>query len=363
MAHPSSPLTASQKAGAIIEENYQRWLDNTRKWAEILTFDPDPQTGITPKDVVWRKNKAKLYRYISPNGVKHRTPILMLYALINEAYILDLAPGMSLVEYLVDNGYDVYLLEWGDFQWEDRGLTLADFIFDYIANAARKVCQFSKTDQLSIIGYCMGGTMASMYASLFDMPRVKNMVYLAAPFDFSSAGVAGVWINNEAYDFDKIVDTLKLIPSYFIDSGVKLLNPVGNYLGTYTRLWKLLDEGAPVQPWKVLNKWVNDNKNFPGEAFRQWIHDCYQGNKLVKKELLLRGRRVDLSNIRASVLLLAGEKDHLVLPEQTMAAMRYIQSEDISYKEYPIGHGGLVFGGIAKKQVYPYIVEWLRTRS
>ncbi len=346
-----------------LQENYDSLLDTTSKWAEIVTFDPDPQTGITPKDVVWRKNKTKLYRYVSEQGHKYRTPLLITYALINEAYILDLTPGISLIEHLVKEGFDVYLLEWGDFEWEDRNLTMADLIFDYIALAARKVCQFSKTDELSILGYCMGGTMASMYAALFPLPRVKNMIFLAAPFDFAEAGVAGTWIQNDRFDVDKIVDTLQLIPSSFIDMGVKMLNPVNNFWGTYTRLWKMLDEGMPVHSWKVLNKWVNENKNFPGASFRLWIKDLYQENKLIANEVRLRGRRVDLSRIQASILLLAGEKDHLVLPAQSRAAMDYIPAEDKTYREFPIGHGGLVFGNVAVKQVYPLISGWLGDRS
>jgi len=355
---------SAAEVGEKLQGSYDRLLDNTKKWAEILTFDPDPQTGMTPKDVVWRKNKAKLYRYISEKtGHKHRTPILFLYALINEAYILDLTPGMSLIEHLVDDGFDVYMLEWGKWAWEDRDLTIADLVFDYIAHAARKVCQFSRTDELSILGYCMGGTMASMYASLFPMPRIKNMVYLAAPFDFEDAGVASIWLKNPNFDVDKIVDTFKLVPSSFVDFGVKMFNPVNNFCGTYTRLWKMLDQGMPVHSWRVLNKWVNDNKDFPGGFYRQWIKEFYQENKLIKNEVILRGHRVNLSNIQSPVLVLGGTSDHIVLPEQSKALINLLPSEDKAYYEYPIGHGGLVFGDLAKKQVWPLISEWLGNRS
>ena len=142
-------------------------LATTTKWSEILTFEPWPQTGMTPKETVWSKNKTKLYRYSAGKAPTHRIPVLFLYALINKAYILDLAPGMSMIEKLVEDGFDVYLLEWGEFEWEDRKLDFADFVYKYIARAVQKVCQYSRSDELSIVGYCMGGTMATMYASLF----------------------------------------------------------------------------------------------------------------------------------------------------------------------------------------------------
>lgn len=353
---------SAEEVGEKLQESYDRVLESTRKWAEIISFDPDPQTGMTPKDVVWRKNKSKLYRYCS-SGIKHRIPILVLYALINKAYILDLTPGMSMVEHLVDEGFDVYMLEWGEFQWEDRHLTFADFVFDYIAHAVRKVCQFSNCDELSIIGYCMGGTMGAMYASLFELPKIKNMVFLASPVDFENAGLSSKWLNSEAYDADKIADTFELVPSSFVDCGVKMLNPVNNFWGTYTRLWKVIDEGMSIKSWKVLNKWVNDNINFPGGAYRQWIRDMYQENLLVKGGIYLRGQQVDFKNIDAALLVLAGEKDHIVLPEQARAAMDYMRSEDKSYYEFPIGHGGLVFGGMARDKVFPIISQWLSARS
>lgn len=353
---------SAEEVGLKLQENYDRLLESTRRWAEMLAFDPDPRTGCSPRHTVWRKNKARLYRYISPHGYKHQTPILMVYALINKAYILDLIPGMSLVEYLVDEGFDVYLLDWGSFAWEDRDLSYGDLVFDYIARAVKKVCQTSDSPDLSILGYCMGGTMASMYAALFPRPRIRNLLLLAAPIDFTEAGISSIWLKTPHFDADRVADTFHLIPREFIDMGVKMLKPLNNYWGTYTRLWKSIDEGTPVEAWKALNKWVNDNVHFPGEAYRQWIKDLYQENQLVKDQFMIRGHLIKLSQIKSNLLVMAGEKDHLVLPHQTRAALKHMSSPDQTYHEYPIGHGGLVFGNYARKEVYPVISAWLAQR-
>lgn len=355
---------SADEVGKKLQENYDHLLAATKKWAEILAYDPWPQTGVTPKEVVWRKNKSKLYRY-SGEGLKHRIPVLFTYALINKAYILDLTPGMSMVERLVKDGFDVYLLEWGDFEWEDRKLTLADFVYKYIARAAQKVAQLSHSEEISIVGYCMGGTMATMYASLFPRPIVRNLVLLAAPLRFDvGAGTETRWLETAfGHDVDKLVDTFELIPKEFVDIGVKMLKPVNNFIGTYSRLWKMVEEGVPVDNWKVLNKWVDDNINFPGGAYRQWINDCYHENKLVKGEFRLRGNAVNLGRITANLLVMAGVNDHLVRPPQAQAAMDALSSLDKEYHEFPIGHGGLVFGKVAREQVYPLLSEWLGARS
>jgi Poly(3-hydroxyalkanoate) synthetase len=356
--------TTAEQVGLKLQESYDHLLANANKWAEILAFDPYPQTGMTPKELVWSKNKAKLFRYTSDKPPVHRTPVLCLHALINKAYILDLAPGMSVVERLVNDGLDVYLLDWGEFEWEDRNLDMADLVYKYIARAVQKVCKYSHTDELSILGYCMGGTMASMYASLFPQPRVRNMVLLASPLDFANASLTAIWLNPPfGNDADKIVDTVQLAPEKFVDIDVKMLRTVNNYIGTYSRLRKMVEEEVPVQLWKLSNLWVDDNVNFPGGVYRQWIKGLYLENQLIKGEFEMLGNRVDLEKIDSALLALAGAKDPIVVPDQVKAAMDAFASTDKEYHEFPIGHEGLVFGRLAQQEVYPLLSSWLAARS
>jgi polyhydroxyalkanoate synthase subunit PhaC len=350
--------------GEILQESYDKLWTATQKWAEILAAEPWPETGQTPKDVVWRKNKTRLYRYYTGQAPRHRVPVLFTYALINKAYILDLTPGMSMIEYLVNHGFDVYLLEWGNFEWEDRQLTFDDFVYKYIARAVQKVCQLSQSDELSIVGYCMGGTMTSMYAALFPKPVIRNLVMLAAPLRFDIGGTETRWLNTAfGNDVDKVADTFGLVPKEFVDVGVKMLRPVNNFIGTYSRLWKMVEEGKDIHNWKTLNKWVDDNQNFPGGAYKQWVKDLYQDNKLIKGEFMLRGNRVDLKRITANLLCLAGETDHIVRVPQVEAWMEGLASADKEFRVYPVGHGGLVFGSVAKNRVYPELCAWLTDRS
>ena len=179
---------------------------------------------------------------------------------------------------------------------------------------------------------------------------------MAAPIRFDIGGTETRWLDTTfGHEVDKIVDTFELVPKEFVDMGVKMLRPVTNFVGTYSRLWKMVEEGKPVHPWKVLNKWVDDNVNFPGGAYRQWVQDMYHDNKLIKSEFKLRGNSVNLGRINANLLVLAGQNDHIVRPSQAQAAMEALTSVDKEYHEFPIGHGGLVFGKVAKDQVYPLL--------
>ena len=125
----------------------------------------------------------------------------------------------------------------------------------------------------------------------------------------------------------------------------------------------MVEEGGDINSWKVLNKWVDDNVNFPGGAYRQWIKELYQGNKLIKGEFKLGGNAVDLSRIKANLLALAGVNDHIVRLPQAKAAIEAMSSVDKEYHEFSIGHGGLVFGKVAKTEVYPLLSDWLAARS
>lgn len=356
-------IGTAEEVGKQLQANYDRMMNSTQKWMEMLQYDPAPQTGLSPKDVVWKKNKARLYRYISPNGFQHKIPILIIYALINKYYILDLTPGMSLIEHLLNQGFDIFLLDWGEFGWEDRNLNFGNLVNDYVDRAVHKVIQITGRDEITMLGYCMGGTMTGMYAGLKPRPLIRNIVLLSAPIDFQNAGISSTWLRAPGFDADRVADTYQLIPKDFIDAGVKMLRPVNNFVATYTRLWKTIDEDAPVTAWKALNKWVNDNMNFPGEAYREWIKGLYQENRLVENKFVIQGQKVNLNLIQSNLLVMAGQKDHLVLTNQAQAILDYASSQDKTYQEFPVGHGGLVFGNYAKQNVYPVIAQWLAEHS
>ena len=347
----------------FLPEEYGKQMKRVMKATQVLTVEPKPEVGPTPKEVIWTKNKTKLYRYISEQPKKHKTPLLLVYALINKPYVLDLTKGGSLIEYLVNNGFDVYLLDWGTPGYEDRNMKLDDFIIDYIPRAVKKVLRTSNADELSILGYCMGGTMTSIFASLYPELPIRNLVFMTSPFDFKDSGSYGDMLNEKYFDIDKVVDTLGVIPPEMIDFGNKLSKPIANFYGPYVSLVDRADNDRFVNNFKLLQKWLNDGIPFPGESYRQWIRDFYQRNKLINGELVVRGRKVDLKNITANVLNLAGQNDLIAQPHMVEALMDVISSKDKQFKNLPVGHTSITFGSQATKITYPTIGDWLAERS
>ena len=339
-------------------------FDKYAKGVRIIVEGAKANTGQTPKEIVWSKNKARLYHYQPLAEKKYPVPILFIYALVNRPYCLDLMPGNSFIEYLVGEGFDVYMLDWGIPGPEDRDMSFEDYVLDYIPRAVRKVLRNSHVEELTVFGYCMGGLMSVMYASLFP-EGLKNLILLATPVDFApeKSELYGLWLNEKNHDPDVIVNTYGNLPTDLAYAGTALLNPVTNYVGSQVTMWELILREKPMNSWMAMNKWANDPIPMPGGAYKQWIKDFFQHNRLVKGEMTLRGRRVDLSNIKVPVLNIAGKKDHLVFLSQVEPAMDLIGSEDKDLFVLDAGHVGLLTGRGAKKGMWPKVKDWLEPRS
>jgi polyhydroxyalkanoate synthase subunit PhaC len=350
--------------GGVVPSDAVNFFDRYSAGMRVVVEGAQADTGRTPKEVVWTKNKAKLYRYQPSVEKKHPIPILMVYALINRPYVLDLLPGNSFIEYLTDQGFDVYLLDWGIPGDEDKEIDFEHLILDYLPRAVKKVLRTSGADELTMLGYCMGGTMSTMYASLFP-EKLKNLILLTAPVSFprEEMGTYSLFTSQKNLDPDLLADAFGNIPGELIDTGNRMLKPVTNYVGTYVNMWERIFEDKPMETWLAMNKWVNDGPPFPGAAFKTWIKDFYQQDKLVKGEIKLRGRRVDLSNIETPLLSIAGRKDHICLLPQAEATMDLVSSEDKEFFVLDAGHVGLMTGRGAKKGLWPKVVSWLETRS
>jgi polyhydroxyalkanoate synthase len=254
-------------------------------------------------------------------------------------------------------------------------LSFENYILDYLPEAVERVLKSSSAEEYTLLGHCMGGTISAMYASLFPEKPLKNLVLLGAPIDFApkEPGRLGLWTlfsrNSEAFfDPDLLVETFGNIPEdllkRLLGRGTSMAKPLADRYAAWfcMTLRGFLPEVA-VESWLAVSRWVDDGTPFPGEAFRQWVRDFYQHNKLIKGEIELRGRRVDLSNVRASLLNIAGAKDIICPLSQTEATMDLVGSEDKEHLILDAGHVGLLAAPAAKETFWPRIETWLESHS
>ncbi|MFQ5846854.1 MAG: class III poly(R)-hydroxyalkanoic acid synthase subunit PhaC [Candidatus Methylomirabilales bacterium] len=331
------------------------------KAMEMALTPPQVEVGVTPHDVVYQENKLRLLHYHPVAEKVSPLPLLMVPAMINRYYVLDLKPGRSLVEYLLTRGVDVYMLDWGIPGPEDRALTWDHYISVYLHNVVRQVRKESRAEGVSLLGYCMGGTMTVIYTALHP-GLVTNLITLTAPVNFHDEGLLSLWTKKEYFNVDKMVDVLGNVPPHVMQGAFMMLRPMGQ-LSKLVNLAEKLDDDEFVDLFFAIETWVNDNVPFPGEAFRKYVKDCYQENLLCQNRLKVNGRRVDLKKIACPLLIIAAAKDHICPPDSAAVLRDLVSSHDKEARILPGGHVGVVSGGAASRHLWPSLGDWLAARS
>jgi polyhydroxyalkanoate synthase len=320
-----------------------------------------PKVGQTPRTLIWTKNKAQLYRYDRPAQVpvQYRTPLLIVYALINKPYILDLIAQRSFIGYMVNRGIDIFLLDWGIPGPEDKHLRFDDLVMEYLPQVVQQVLKASGEERLHMLGYCIGGILALLYAALYPDAPLGSLILLATPVDFSHAGVLGTWLHPRSFDVDKLVDALGNIPPAFIFAGARLLSLVG----ATAMLEEFATDEQASAVWQAISLWALDGVPFPGEAFRQWVKDFYQSNKLINDQLTLVGKPVQLSTITIPILNVSAQEDHLIPPSQIKPLFTKVSSTEKELVIVPGSHFALAVGQQAVHNLWPRELDWLARHS
>lgn len=343
----------------------ERIAEGTKTLGRLVTTKA--KIGQTPKEQIWALNKAKLYRYVPvlPEAQRHRIPLLLVFAIMNRPHVLDLRPGHSFVEYMLKRGYDIYLLDWGVPGPEDRNLAFDDYALEYLPRAIRKLKAVSGSEQFSMLGWCLGALISTLYASLRPDDGLKNLMLLTAPLDFADKKAGGFirWTSDHSFNADKLIEAYGNMPGEMIDYGAKALKPVENYIGNYVNLWDNINNPKVVDAWHAMNTWVTDIIPMAGGAYRQLINEFYKHNRLMEDTLLLRGEHVHLSNLRANLLNVIAEADHITPPCQSERVMDKVGSADKEMFRIRGGHIGMMAGSGAEKNTWPHIEGWLAKRS
>ena len=244
---------------------------------------------------------------------------------------------------MTQQGFDFYLVDWGVFGEEDNGLTVEDAVTKILPRLARKALESSGASEMSVLGYCMGAPLSASFVTTHPDFPLKNYINMAGPIDFAHVGLFGKWLAPGVFDVDKYVDTLGTIPAEMVKMGFKLLKPTMD-VSTNLNLWWNLWNPDYVSGFNALNKWANEYVAFPGEFFRSWVRDFYQENRLIRGELVLAGRPVDLRSITCPVLAVGAKEDNIAPPDCVKPLIDVVSTRDKEYVELPGGHISLIAG-------------------
>ncbi len=339
----------------------ERMIQRNIKGLGQITAPLQP-VGLTPKDTVVSRGTMQLYHYRPMSDEIYRIPVLFVMATTNRGYIFDLAPGQSLVEFLLQRGYDVYVLDWEPPRKDESRLRMEDYVLDFIPDAIRHIQARSGQPDISLIGYCMGGVLSTSYAALHPEGPLKNLVCFTTPIDFTQMTQFRAWSDARYFDVDRLVDTFGCVPSEVIMTSFDMLRPVTKTTAQI-RLWDNMWNDEYVKGYRMMERWGNETLPLAGEYFRQTTNDLMRDNKLYHGELELAGRRVDLANVKASVFHIIAEHDHIVSYEASKPLIQKISSTDKEELVVKGGHVSVLAGANAVKRMWPHIDRWLGERS
>lgn len=343
---------------AHIEREWRELSGRLARLHEELRRQRPVTLAASPRQAVWQDDGATLYRYLSDRPARNRTPVLIVYSLINRPSILDLRPQRSLVGALRDGGSDVYLLDWGYPTPADRFLSLDDYVNGYLDRAVREICRRHDCDEVALLGVCQGGTLALCYAALHPQ-RVRGVITLVTPVDFH-AGESVLYRLCKHIDFDRVVDAAGNVPADVLNAIFVSLKPYRVLSQRYVDMLGLVDDPQAMTEFLRMEQWMYDSPDQAGEAFRQFAKDCYQRNALVRGELRLDDHAVDPARLTMPILNVYASADHLVPPASAAALGALAPSRDYCEIALDSGHLGVFISGRVQRAFFPALIDWLR---
>ena len=361
-AHPvKEEPTKNTKRESILLEEIQEGYRKLQKARSTLYTASNVEVGETPNEVLVETRSYRLLHYRQMVSKTAKTPILVVYALINRSYVLDLQHDKSWIRSLLSQGFDVYLIDWKAPTMADKYVSFDDYVNCFIDDCVEVLLKKNKVDKLTLHGYCMGGTMSTMYTALHQ-EKVRNLAVIAPVIDAErdSTVIANVAKNMDVEKMLHVTGNLQAEQMYALYSALK---PFKQGVNKYFNFVQNIDNEPFVDNFLRLEKWLYDTPPIAGETFRQWVSDIYQKNLLVKNELKLRDKLIDLSMIRVPLLNIVADEDHLVSPQCSAPLNDVVSSIDKRLMRFQTGHVGLIASLYSQNNVLPKIGQWLKARS
>jgi polyhydroxyalkanoate synthase len=333
-----------------VERDVRRAVQRGRNGLRYAAGTSRPKVGATPKETVWRHHKAELWRYRN-DEVRHAPPVVIVHSLVSRSYVLDLYPGNSAIAFLLSEGFDVHLLDWGVADEAEADNTLSTYACGYIPEALEAV----GTD-VTLLGYCFGGVLSLLACAWQPELPVRNLALMATPIDFTGMQAITALVREGRLEPDELIDGTGNVPPEAIENAFRLLKPTAEY-SQYANLWQHLWNDAYMEGYQAMGQWTRDHVPFPGAAFRETVDRLVRGNGLMD------GSYADLSAITMPVLNVMAERDHIVPLPAAEPIVGLVGSQDAQELRLAAGHVGLVAGRSAAKVTLPGIAGWLEEHS
>lgn len=311
---------------------------------------------------------------LTVNNSQHAVPILIVPPLASSALIFDLLPERSLVRYLLARGHQVYLADWGEPENDKFShLGMQDYAQARLGSAVEHVRQNSQSEDITLLGWCMGGLFSVVYAGLADNAHVRNIITIASPLDSRQGGVAGQLTRTlmplalavrkyTGFRLHNVDPKYLQVPGWLNSLAFKLTNPTGTIMSYWDLIIGLPDRDF-IKAHTTTSDFLDNMHDYPGGIVQDFVVKLGIDNDFSNGLIKIGDDTSEFSRINASVLVFAGLADKIVTPKATQKLLELVTSDDKTFVVAPGGHAGVVMGKQAATAVWEVLGDWLATRS
>ena len=255
------------------------------------------------------------------------------------------------------------MLDWGVPDELDADNDLERYVDWYLPRAVAAVRRETGSDEVTLVGYCLGGVLAALYAAGHERRPVRNLILMATPVDFDEMGAMVAFLREGRLNADELVDDTGNVPADVLYSGFYMQAPTTEIAQKATLLENLWNDEF-VEGFQAMAQWSRDHVPFPGALFRQLVEEFVRKNVLMTGSIRLGDRKVDLADARGNVLNAMAERDNVVPPPAVEPVMQLVG--DPARREelrLPGGHVTFGTGRSAVKHTMPPLAEWIIEHS
>jgi len=327
----------------------------------------------TPYEVIAEYKQTRVRYYASPDK-QFKEPLVFVAPLAINMAIYDLYPYRSLVKHFQNSGFDVYLVEWGQYNYKDRFLNFMSFIDDAIPHCIEQIRQHSNSDEISLHGWSMSGVFVMLYCALHKSNHVKNLIVLGSPVDSHASGRTGKLfqkanqliaknkaLQNKIYS-ETLPKSLIHTPGLLNAFGFKIIDPLG-WIQSQKQLLLNLDNPEILYEHATMGHFLNRMIDYPGGINQDMIFNVWLQNPLKNGVIQLQDKNIELKNIECSLLVGAGRSDQIVSEDAVKPLIELTNSQDVTFTLIPGGHLGLMSSRASANEFWPFMTTWLKHRS
>ncbi len=304
----------------------------------------------TPHKVIYREGSLKLKLYAGWE-TPPRGQVVILPSLINRPYILDLGRGRSLIQYLVQKGFEVALFDWGNPTSREQELGLKPLLQERLPRALKSLEAYTATEDRAyqprtLMGHCLGGNLALLFAEQAPTAFDK-IVLLTTPIDTENDALLTTWFKTPNWDPNLFAKSVDFIPWSALQASFLMQRPTltpRRWLQFFSRM----SEKDFRDSWLQMEIWSNDSVSFPSQIFQDLLVPMYRENSMMRP-----------SALRLPMFSLAALDDHIVPIESARAVRQSHPYCDHQFHEAKGGHIGAVLSSRTRKEIWPKLFEFM----